>query len=205
VTYKFQIAAYLLISALSVSLLVSGNLLTAGAVLIEPEQHWKYSINSWKWDPDMHRSHGIIAPQVIIQNETATRIDGYVADSAGTRLDFFDGDQVVMSRFGFANGGASKWEMAGTINGGNFTIEIPPKYRQASNVQIYIGNNQYTVNDGTNTTPQTWVFTNSVREDYPLNATIHQPETVTAQTQPAAWNKYSEDSLIDRILMMFYR
>lgn len=182
-------------------MMAAGN---AQAVLIEPEQHWKYWIDSWKWDGDMHRTHGIIIPTLVIENQTQGRLEGYIADSKGAKLDFYDGEQVVMARFVKDNGFTSKWGIADKIEGGNFAIQIPEQYKNADKVDIYIGNNQYTVNDGTDTTPQTWVFVNSLRTSYSLDSAIQQPETVTAaQQKPAAWKTYSEDSLIDKILLMY--
>lgn len=189
---------------MALSIIVTSGLPAAQAVLIEPSDHWKYRVDEWIWDPDLRRSMGLIKPQIIIQNETAGRIDGYIADVNGTRLDFFKGEQFAMASFGYDNGVVSKWELADAVIDGYFTIEIPDSHKEADFVRIYIGNNQYTVNDGTATTPQTWVFTNSARMDYRLNATVQQPDTVIAanETKPAEW-KPSPNSLIDRILMMY--
>lgn len=190
------------IAAMS-ALMASAFLNTAAAVLIEPAEHWKYNVDTWTWDGKIRKSIGLIKPQLVIENESAGMLEGYVADTKGTRLAFYDGDQVAMAAFAYDDGRRSQWQMGDTIRGGNFTITIPESWKDADFVKIYIGNNQYTVNDGTRTTPQTWVYINSARVDYRLNATVQQGTTETAQETPVAWKTYSEDSLIDRILKMY--
>jgi hypothetical protein len=198
-----RIAVYAIISALSVSILAAGNFLLAEAVLIEPAEHWKYNVTTWIWDSDLRRNMGVIKPQIVIENETAGRLDGYIADQSGTRLAFYSGEQVVMVSYAFDNGAITDWERAGSIHGGNFTINISDSNKEADAARIFIGNNQYTVNDGTRTTPQTWVFTNSARMDYELDPAIQQGTAAAVAEEPVVRNAYSPDSLIDRILMMY--
>ena len=192
--------------ALSVAAIVMLSVL-AGTIgiaqaLISQEEHWKYNVDRWSWDSDRRRTVGMIHPQLVIQNETADRIEGFVADSNGTRLDMYDGEQVVHVRFMSNSSVASGWEIAGRVNDGYFAIDIPEKYREAEVVRIYIGNHHYTVNDGTRTTPQTEVSINSAILNYKTNSTLDQIETEVAQvTEPKPIRSvFAGGSLIDWIL-----
>lgn len=173
---------------------------SAQASLITEEQHWKYRIDKWVWDEDRRRSYGLITPQVIIQNETADRLEGFVADASGTRLDVYDGDQIVHVRFISNNSAASDWQMAGRVQDGYFAIDIPERYRDAEFVRIIIGNNQYTVNNGTPTTPQTEVYINSAMLTYRTNSTLVETEVARVEEPEPIRSAYQGGSLIDWIL-----
>ena len=174
----------------------------AEASLIAEEQHWKYRIDRWIWDEDRRITYGLITPQIIIQNETTDRLEGFVADANGTKLEFYDADQVVHARFISNSSGPSSWQMAGRVQDGLFAIDIPETYQDAEFVRIMIGNNQYTVNNGTPTTPQTKVYVNSAMLMYKTNSTLDLLETEVAQvSQPEPIKSvYEGGSLIDWIL-----
>jgi hypothetical protein len=101
-----MLVAISLAGIITLSVIV-GTASIASAAMITSEEHWKYRINKWGWDEDRRESYGIINPRIIIQNETADRLEGYVADSNGTRLDMYDGEQVVRVRFMSNGSGAS--------------------------------------------------------------------------------------------------
>jgi hypothetical protein len=175
----------------------------AHAVLIPVEEHWKYHIDSWTWDSDRRKTYGIINPQIVIQNETIDRLEGFIADANGTRLAIYDGEQIVMVRFLSESGlFSSKWIIAGRVHDGFFTIDIPQQYRAAETVRIMIGNHEYTVNNGSPTTPQTWVFINSAMLSYRTNPTLDNiANTQIAHIEePLPNNGYTGGSLIDWIL-----
>jgi hypothetical protein len=112
----------------------------------------------------------------------------------------YDGQQVVHFRFMSNGSGASGWQIAGRVHDGFFAIDIPEKHGEAEFVRIYIGNNEYTVNNGSPTTPQTLVFINSAALVYRTNSTLDQIETEVAQAgqiKPV----YSAGSLLDWILI----
>jgi hypothetical protein len=185
---------------------MAGTISYAHAVLIPVEEHWKYHIDTWVWDGERRKTYGIINSQIIIQNETVDKLEGFVADSNGTRLAIYDGEQVVMVRFLSESGlFSSKWKIAGRVHDGFFTIDIPREYRAADTVRIMIGNHEYTVNNGTPTTPQTWVFLNSAMLGYRTNPTLDQAgKTEVAEVQPLPISSvYSGGSLIDWILSQY--
>jgi hypothetical protein len=171
------------------------------AVLISEEEHWKYYVQKWSWDTEKNRTYGIITPQIVVQNETADRLEGYIADANGNRLEMYDGEQVVHVRYLSNSSTPSEWEMAGRVHDGYFAIDIPQKYKEAEIVRIYIGNHKYTVDNGTPTTPQTRVFINSATINYRTNSTLEQIETEVAQVEPKPLRSiYAGGSLIDWIL-----
>jgi len=176
----------------------------AQALLITEQEHWKYNVDKWAWDADRRRTYGIITPQVIIQNETADRLEGYVADANGTRLDIYDGDQMVMVRFLSDIGIGSDWVTAGRVHDGYFAIDIPEQYKENEIVKIYIGTNQYTVDNGTSTTAQTWVFINAAMLNYRTNSTLdHIPTEIAQVEDPVPVRSiYDRGSLIDYILSL---
>jgi hypothetical protein len=182
---------------------IAGTFSSAQAtILLSTEEHWKYKVDRWTWDPERRRTYGLVTPQIIVQNETFDRIEGYIADSNGTRLDMYDGEQVVQIRFLSDTTVASRWELSGRVHDGYFAVDIPEKYRDAEIVRIYIGNHMYVVNDGTLTTPQTQVFMNSAMLDYKTNSTLGPIETQVAQVEEPQPIKtpYVGGSLIDWIL-----
>ena len=156
----------------------------AQASLITEEEHWKYNINTWIWDSKIRETVGLITPKIIIENETSGMLEGYVADVNGTRLEFYDGDQVVRTRFIFDEGPLSSWQMSGMVHDGYFKIDIPERFQGAHAVRIYIGNNDYTVDNGSPTTPPTRVLTNSASLIYRMNLTDQQPQTQIAHSEP---------------------
>lgn len=181
---------------------IAGTIGFAQAALITEEEHWKYNVDRWQWDEERRRTYGLIIPQIVIQNETADRLEGFIADANGTRLDFYDGNQVVHVRY-MSNSSVSGWIMVGWLNEGYFAIDIPQAYREAEIVKIYIGNNHYTVDNGTPTTPQTRVITNSVIATFRTNSTLdHIVETEVAQVEKPKPVRSVHDggSLIDWIL-----
>jgi hypothetical protein len=202
---SYQLIAIAVIAALSTSV-IAGTVGIAQALLISEEEHWKYSVDKWAWDGDRRRTYGLVTPQVIIQNETADRLEGFVVDANGTRLDFYDGDQVVHVRYLSNSSGGSAWMMAGMVHDGYFAIEIPQNYRESEIVKIFIGNHQYTVNNGTPTTPQTEVYFNAAMLTYRTNSTLDQmAETEVAEVQepePVS-SIISRGSLIDYILSKY--
>jgi hypothetical protein len=94
--------------------------------------------------------------------------------------------------------------MAGRVHDGFFTIDIPQQYRAAETVRIMIGNHEYTVNNGTPTTPQTWVFINSAMLTYRTDPTLDQAgKTEVAQIKPLPISSvYTGGSIIDWILRL---
>jgi len=197
----------LLVAALSASVAVISTFNTAEAILVPLEEHWKYNV-FWTWDDQFHRTIGIISPKIIIQNETTDRLEGYIADQNGTRLSMYNGEQYVMVRYAYDNGPVTNWELDTKIYNGTFVINIPSEQSNADIVGLYIGNNRYTVDNGTPYTPQSWVFINSARLDYHrtlvVNSTlIDTGSTEVAQQAHIAQPGPSEGSLIDRILSYY--
>ncbi|HXG06502.1 MAG TPA: hypothetical protein VNI77_04155 [Nitrososphaera sp.] len=182
------------------SLLLAAGIRVVHAALITEEEHWKYHIDRWLWDENRRRTYGLINPQIMIQNETADRLEGYIADASGTRLDIYDGEQVVHVRFIFDNGFASDWQIAGRVKDGYFAIDIPERYRDAESVRIIIGTNQYTVDNGTRTTPQTEVYINSAILVYRTNSTLAETVVTQAEQSQPVRSAYQGGSLIDWIL-----
>jgi hypothetical protein len=130
----------------------------------------------------------------------------------------YKGDQYAQVRYTYNNGFLTKWELGDKINDGYFTIEVPPAYKNADIVTIYIGRNEYSVDSGTLNVPQTSVLINSARLDYHRNATLttttvttpaasSQPTTTTITTPTtvtkAVFTGPSPGSLIDLILSRF--
>jgi hypothetical protein len=182
---------------------IAGTIISAQALLISEEEHWKYRIDRWLWDEDRRRTYGLVTPQIVIQNETADRLEGFIADVNGTRLKFYDGDQVVQVRYLSNRSAVSGWEIAGSVYDGYFSIDIPQQYREAEIVRIIIGKHQYTVDNGTPTTPQTEVYFNSAMLYYRTNSTFDQiAETEVAQVEESkpVSSILSRGSLIDYIL-----
>jgi hypothetical protein len=179
---KTKKLAIFMIPAAAASLLVSVVATTtsnAEAILIPLQEHWKYNVR-WDWDPDHYRTVGYIDPKIVILNQTDDKIVGYIGDQNGTRLSMYKGDQYVQVRYAYSNGLVTKWKIGDRINDGYFTIDIPEDYRNADVVGIYIGNNEYTIDDGTLYAPQTSVFINSARIDYYRNSTIEANSTTDA-------------------------
>jgi len=181
----------------------AGTTVIAQAALITEEEHWKYRVDRWLWDEDRRRTYGLTTPQIVIQNETADRLEGFIADANGTRLAIYDGQQVIHVRYMSNNSISSGWQMAGRVHDGYVVIDIPEKYREAEVVRFYIGNNRYVVDNGTPTIPQTEVYFNSATLNYRTNSTLDQAgETLVAEAeepQPLR-SVYSSGSLIDWIL-----
>jgi hypothetical protein len=197
-------------AVLAGSLWTSATIGSAEAILIPLQEHWKYNVR-WDWDPDHLRTVGYIDPRIVIQNDTNGKIVGYIADQNGTRLSMYRGDQYVQIRYTYDNGFVTKWELGDKINDGYFTIEVPPAYKNADIVSIYIGRNEYSVDSGTLNVPQTSVFINSARMEYHRNATLTTVTTPAVSLQPttttttptatkAAFMGPSPGSLIDLIL-----
>lgn len=198
-----HVASCIAATLLLLASVAAGTTGIAQAALITQDEHWKYHVDRWLWDEDRRRTYGLTTPQIVIQNETADRLEGFIADANGTRLSIYDGQQVIHVRYMSNSGIASGWEMAGRVHDGYVVIDIPEKYRQAEIVKIYIGTNQYIVDDGTPTTPQTEVYFNSATLNYRTNSTLDQiGETLVAEVEEPlpVRSVYSSGSLIDWIL-----
>jgi len=204
---SFTASLVFITAAVSAAIVVLSTINSAEAILVPLEEHWKHNVY-WTWDDKLQRTIGIINPTIVIENETATKLEGYIADQNGTRLAMYNGEQIVMVRFAYEGGAHSKWEMRDRIYGGYFTIDIPEEYKNADIVGIYIGKNHYTVDNGTPLTPQSWVFINSARMDYDrtlvTNSTLVQTSTEIAQEKADVTpTGPSPGSLIDRILSYY--
>ena len=178
----------------------------AQASVITPEEHWKYNVY-WYWDTDERETVGLITPSIVIENETSDRLEGYVADANGTRLEMYDGEQVVKAKYGYDEGASSEWELASWIYDGYFAIDIPEKYRDADYIGLYVGANSYSVDDGDINTMNAWVSINSVRMDYRLDNTLvsaaEEEPPEDAKLEPVADASPAPGSLIDMILSKF--
>jgi hypothetical protein len=175
----------------------------AHAGVITPEEHWRYNVH-WYWDPEERESVGLITPTIVIENRTLDRLEGYVADANGTRLDMYDGEQVVKVRYGYDGSIVTDWELASWIHDGYFAIDIPEKHKNADFISLYIGNNSYTIDDGDINTRNSFVSINSIRTDFRLGSTaIPADETSSAEIELVAGKTPMPGSLIDRILSMF--
>lgn len=199
---SFQLIAMSFAIAALLGSAIAGTFGAAQALLVSQEEHWKYNVK-WRWDSDLRKTVGLITPQIVIQNETASRLEGYIADANGTRLSMYDdGMQVVMAKF-IGSNFASKWEIADRIHDGYFAIDIPERYMEAETVRIYIGNFDYTIN----ARPQVTVFINSATTNYVTNSALEVTEV--AQAEEPLRSIYDRGSLIDWILsrngMLFVR
>lgn len=166
------------------------------------EEHWKYNVK-WSWDSDLRRNTGLISPTIVIENQTADRIEGYVGDINGTRLTMYNGDQVVMVRYIYDGNMVGDWIMAGKLHEGYFAVDIPQKYRDADTVRFYIGGHHYVVDDGDLTTRQAWVFINSAWLYYNMSSV----QTAVASEEQEGIKPVvatpSPGSLIDMILSKY--
>jgi hypothetical protein len=182
---------------------LAGTVGVAQAALISEEEHWKYSVDRWLWDSERRRTYGLMTPKIVIQNETADRLEGYIADASGTRLEMYDGEQIVFVRFLSNSSAASGWQTAGRVHDGYFAIDIPERYKEAEIVRIHIGTHRYTVDNGTPTTPQTEVVINAGIASYRMNSTLDQvveTEVAQAEEPKPVRSVYDGGSLIDWIL-----
>jgi hypothetical protein len=176
----------------------------AEAAVITQEEHWRYNVY-WYWDTDERETVGLISPIAVIQNETSDRLEGYVADANGTRLDMYDGEQVVKVRYGYDEGAPTEWSLAAWIHDGFFAIDIPERYRNADYISMYIGNNDYSVDDGDINTSNAQVSINSIRMDYRLGTNLQAVDdsVTTAEIEQVVERSPMPGSLIDKILSMY--
>ena len=189
------------VAALLIGTLVAGSFNQAQAAkLLTLEEHWKYNVK-WSWDSSLRRNTGLIYPTIVIENQTADRIEGYIGDINGTRLTMYDGDQVVMMRYIYDGNMVGDWIMAGKLYDGYFAVDIPQKYRDADTVRFFIGGNHYVVDDGDLTTRQIWVFINSASLYYNMSSvqTAAASEEEQEKIKPVVATP-SPGSLIDLIL-----
>lgn len=178
---------------------IPSNIGVAQALLVPEEEHWKYHLK-WIWDGDLHKNVGLITPQIVIQNETADRLEGYIADANGTRLAMYDSSQIVMARFMYDTGFVSRWDIVDRVNEGYFAIDIPEKYKDAETVRIHIGNFQYTVDSE----PQARVHINSAMTNYATNPALDETTQVAQVEEPQPLPRiFDWGSLIDRILFRY--
>ena len=182
----------------------ASNIRPAQAGVITPEEHWRYNVH-WYWDTKERETIGLISPIAVIENETSDRLEGYVADANGTRLDMYDGEQVVKARYGYDAGILSDWELVAWIHDGYFAIDIPERYRDADFISLYIGNNDYSVDDGDINTRNSFVSINSVRTDYRLGTNVQavNGSVTTAEIEQVVERLPMPGSLIDKILSMY--
>jgi hypothetical protein len=203
-TAQLKVAVSLAAIVVLSGLTITNTIGVAQAVLVPLDEHWKYHIDWWSWDSERRKSVGHIIPVIVIQNQTENRLEGYMADANGTRLAPYQGEQVIQARFSLDNGMRSDWDVVDRIHDGYFTIEIPESYKEASKVSIFVGSHEYTVDNGTPTTPQTWVLINSARIDYLMNSTLAQPTQVAQEDeQNTITEVYHSGSLIDYILNQY--
>lgn len=169
----FQIAATLTVVVLSVFLsLLPLEADQADEILVEPDDNAKYLIQ-WSWDSNSSRSVGLIHSKIRITDESSYKIVGYVADEKGTRLTMYNDEQVVMTKFYLEDGFATDWSVADSPYKGYFAISIPPQFiGKVASVKIFINNHMYAVNDGTATTNESWVFTNSAYTVHKLGSLL---------------------------------
>jgi hypothetical protein len=188
-------------ATLAIAVLSSAS--TANALLLKPQDHWKYNV-FWAWKPDIHKNIGIIFSQIIVANETADRIEGYMADANGTRLEMYD-DQYVMVKYTYDMGPTSSWEIGGKTHKGYFSVDIPENYRDAQTIGLFIGGYSYKLDLLPDSYEQPLVLINSARLDYTTNSTLDSQTSTSSVTDTAttATCQISSDSLIDRILQQF--
>jgi len=153
--------------------LLASNVGDSAAILVASEENAKYKI-SWEWDPDLSRLVGLIMPQIKIIDESSHKIIGYVADEDGMRLTMYNDEQVVMTKFYLRDGLITDWQISDRTYKGYFAISIPSELvGKVESISIFINNHQYTVDDGTSTTRQSWVFANSAQATHKLGSLIY--------------------------------
>lgn len=164
----------LAIIALSIFFLfVTPQVEDASAIIMEPGDIDQYQID-WSYDSNSSRSVGLTKPMIKIADESSHKIVGYIADENGTRLRMYNDEQVVMVKYYLGGGFVSDWEIADRPYRGYFAILIPPEFvGKVESVKIFINNHMYTVNDGTPTSSQSWVFLNSALTIYKVGSIIH--------------------------------
>jgi hypothetical protein len=169
----FQIAAALTIVVLFVFLsLLPSEADKAAEILVEPGDNAKYQIQ-WSWDSNSSRSVGLIHSKIRITDESSHKFVGYVADEKGTRLTMYNDEQVVMAKFYLQDGFATDWTVVDSPYKGYFAIAIPPQFvGKVQSAKIFINNHMYAVDDGTATTKESWVFTNSAYTVYKLGSLL---------------------------------
>lgn len=173
-TDQLMLLTIMAIAVPSIFLLLSmAELQESSAVLIEPSDAVQYQID-WNSNSNSSRSVGLIQPQIKIADESSHKIVGYIADGNGTRLRMYNNEQVVMAKYYLDEGFTSDWEIADRLYNGYFAISIPPQFiGKVESVKIFINNHQFSVNDGTSTTSQSWVFINSALTVYEEGSIIH--------------------------------
>ncbi|GEM_PF-6986494 len=141
----------------------------ADSPLLSKEESSQFTIFGSHFDPKLKRSIGIIVSQIVIENETADTVHGYLADSTGKRLLMVDGIQIAMAKFVLNNTASTDWELGSWLRHGYFTIEKLDREDVVS-VRIYVGPADYSIDDGTKTTLQSWIFINPAWYEYHLSS-----------------------------------
>ncbi|HEY7506299.1 MAG TPA: hypothetical protein VH621_01710 [Nitrososphaera sp.] len=152
------------------------------SILLSLEENAKFKVYESHYDPKLRRDVGIIVSRVIIENETAQAVEGYLGDSVGSRLWMVDNVQVVLAKFVFNNTGTTRWELADWLHDGYFTIKKPdmPNHPDIVAVRIYIGPNSYSVDQGTPRIPQSWVFINPAWTEYAFSSNARMAQSASA-------------------------
>jgi hypothetical protein len=161
------------------------------SILLSLEENAKFKVYESHYDPKLRRDIGVIVSRVIIENETAQAVEGYLGDSVGSRLWMVDNVQVVLAKFVFNNTGTTRWELVDWLHDGYFTIKKPdmPNHPDIVAVRIYIGPNSYSVDQGTPRIPQSWVFINPAWTEFAFSSNTGSARSIMA-ADPMLQNMY---------------
>jgi hypothetical protein len=169
---------------------------SAEALLVSPKDASVFPIE-WTWDSELHRNIGHVETQIVLENVTDDRVEGYIAeDINGTRLFTYNDEQVVMVRYVYDGGFRSGWNIESKLYQGFFSIQFPEELRgRIDLVYIFIGQNQFTIDDATSSSSQSWVFTNSAKYVYQIGTPVgNKNNKITSSSTTASDDDYEEYS-----------
>lgn len=161
----------------------------ADSPLLSPEESAKHTVYEFYFDSRLGRNIGIIVSRIIIENETADFIQGYLADSSGNRLWMVDNVQVVLAKFVLNNTATTRWELADWVHDGFFIIEKPDDPGIVA-VRIYIGPSNYVIDYGTPTISQSWVFINPAWTEFSFSYNSGTLAQGASSASPMSQNPY---------------